>query len=237
MLIMCSASTDRDADLTTRARIRDAAIGYYAEHGFQSTTVRAIAAKARVSPALVIHHFGSKDGLREACDAYVTDRIDEMVREASANLAPRDMLDQLAQIPALAHLSPYVIQALSEGGEFGNRLWERVVQDTESYLRAAVKAGVIRPTADVRTRAEMLAAFKLGPQLLASYLIPRSTAGARVLLIADRFTLPALELFTHGMYTSPDYLDAYLAQTTTIDSTPGPAHSAEGNGTTKREPA
>jgi hypothetical protein len=43
--------------------IRDAAIGYFAEHGFTSTTVRAIAAKAEVSPALVIHHFGPKENL------------------------------------------------------------------------------------------------------------------------------------------------------------------------------
>ena len=56
-------------DLTTSARIRDAAIAQFGAHGF-NTGVRAIATAAGVSPGLVIHHFGSKDGLRKACDEY-----------------------------------------------------------------------------------------------------------------------------------------------------------------------
>jgi len=57
------------------------------------------------------------------------------------------MLDQLAQAPWVAHLSSYVIRALSEGGDFADRLWVRIVDDTEAYLRAAVEAGIARPTA------------------------------------------------------------------------------------------
>lgn len=234
MLIMRSVSTSREADLTTRARIRDAAIGYFAEHGFTSTTVRAIAAKAGVSPALVIHHFGSKENLREFCDGYVTDRIDELARQSAEKLSPGDMLDQLAQAPEVAHLSSYVIRALSEGGDFADRLWVRIVDDTEAYLDAAVAAGIVRPTsADERSRAEMLAAFKLGAQLLARYLLPPSHTGPPVLAIAERFTLPALELFTHGMYTTPAYLDAYLAQQRATDSSP----AADGGGSPKGQGA
>ena len=76
-------------DLTARARIRDSAIVYFGRHGFQSATVRAIAADAGVSPALVIHHFGSKDGLREACDAVRHRPIDELTEHASTHLQPR----------------------------------------------------------------------------------------------------------------------------------------------------
>ena len=61
-------------DLTTRARIRDAAITAFGEQGF-AVGVRAIAEAAGVSPGLVNHHFGSKDGLRAECDAFVTDAI------------------------------------------------------------------------------------------------------------------------------------------------------------------
>ena len=50
-------------DLTTRARIRDAAIGLFGRDGFGPATVRAVASAAGVSPGLVIHHFGSKAGL------------------------------------------------------------------------------------------------------------------------------------------------------------------------------
>jgi TetR/AcrR family transcriptional regulator, regulator of cefoperazone and chloramphenicol sensitivity len=136
-------------------------------------------------------------------------------------MSPGDMLDQLAQAPEVAHLSGYVIRALSEGGDFADRLWVRIVDDTEAYLHAAVAAGIVRPTAaDERSRAEMLAAFKLGAQLLARYLLPPSHTGPPVLAIAERFTLPALELFSHGMYATPDYLDAYLAQQRATDPSP-----------------
>ena len=47
----------------TRAAILGAAQKLFAEHGHERTTVREIAAKASVDPALVIRYFGSKDEL------------------------------------------------------------------------------------------------------------------------------------------------------------------------------
>jgi AcrR family transcriptional regulator len=110
------------SDMTARARIRDSAIGYVGRHGFRSATVRAIAADAGVSPALVIHHFGSKDGLREACDAHVTGLIDELTGRAADNLGAGDTLDLINATPNLAPLVPYVVQTINEGGDFAQRL-------------------------------------------------------------------------------------------------------------------
>jgi AcrR family transcriptional regulator len=50
----------------TRDKILTAARELFEEKGFDSTTVREIAAKADVNPALINYHFGSKDGLLEA---------------------------------------------------------------------------------------------------------------------------------------------------------------------------
>ncbi|MEZ5087667.1 MAG: helix-turn-helix domain-containing protein [Tessaracoccus sp.] len=55
----------------TAARIRDAAIDMFGRRGFEAASVREIAREAAVSPALVIHHYGSKDKLREHCDDYL----------------------------------------------------------------------------------------------------------------------------------------------------------------------
>lgn len=66
-------------DLTGRARIRDAALLRFASEGFR-VPVRTIAADAGVSPGLVIHHFGSKEGLRRACDEHVLVLIRENKR-------------------------------------------------------------------------------------------------------------------------------------------------------------
>jgi len=64
-------------DLTARARIREAAIRLFAEHGVEETAILDIAKEAGVSGGLIRHHFGSKEGLRVACDTYV---FNELVR-------------------------------------------------------------------------------------------------------------------------------------------------------------
>lgn len=63
------------ADLTDRARIREAALQHFAEAGYERATIRAIAQTAGVSPGLLRHHFGSKDGLRQACNDYVFEML------------------------------------------------------------------------------------------------------------------------------------------------------------------
>jgi AcrR family transcriptional regulator len=47
----------------TRAAVLDAAQKLFAEYGHERTTVRDIAAKASIDPAMVIRYFGSKDEL------------------------------------------------------------------------------------------------------------------------------------------------------------------------------
>lgn len=53
----------RPGQSTTRQDIRSAALRLFAERGFQTTTMRAIAAAAGVNVALVHHYYGSKEQL------------------------------------------------------------------------------------------------------------------------------------------------------------------------------
>ena len=53
----------RPAGRATRSAIEQAARVLFATHGFEGTSVRAIAGEAGVDPALVIRHFGSKEAL------------------------------------------------------------------------------------------------------------------------------------------------------------------------------
>jgi AcrR family transcriptional regulator len=50
----------------TRDRVLRAARTQFAKRGFEGTTIRGIAATARVDPKLVLHYFESKDGVFEA---------------------------------------------------------------------------------------------------------------------------------------------------------------------------
>ena len=47
----------------TRAAILEAAREVFAEHGYEGTTVRAIAERASIDPSMIIRYFGGKDGL------------------------------------------------------------------------------------------------------------------------------------------------------------------------------
>ncbi|RLK12365.1 TetR family transcriptional regulator [Micromonospora sp. M71_S20] len=53
----------RPGNPDTRQAILDAARAAFAERGFDGASIRAVAAAARVDPALVHHYFGSKDRL------------------------------------------------------------------------------------------------------------------------------------------------------------------------------
>src|SRR3954454_7100207 len=113
------------ADLTGRARIRDAAIRRFGVDGF-GASVRAIAADAGVSPGLVIHHFGSKEGLRAACDEHVLRLIREEETDAFVAGSPGDLLARFAAIDDYAPMVGYLVQTLLSGGDLAATLLQRM---------------------------------------------------------------------------------------------------------------
>lgn len=57
----------RPGGADTRAQILEAARAEFGEHGYTAATVRQVARRARVDPALVYHYFADKAGLFVAC--------------------------------------------------------------------------------------------------------------------------------------------------------------------------
>src|SRR4051794_28422509 len=117
-------------DLTTTARIRDAAIEQFGAQGFD-VGLRGIAKAADVSAALVIHHFGSKDGLRKACDDYVAESIRQVKSESIQSTDPASWLAQLADIESFAPLTAYLLRSLQTGGDLAKMLWRNMIDNTE----------------------------------------------------------------------------------------------------------
>lgn len=76
-------STQAD-DLTAKARIRNAALQLFADYGEAGTSMRAIAAAAGVTVGLVVHHFQTKDGLRDAVEERIVDLFAEAIDRAPA---------------------------------------------------------------------------------------------------------------------------------------------------------
>ena len=96
-------------DLTAKARIRNAAFVLYANYGEDATSMRAIADAAGVTVGLVVHHFRTKDGLREAIEQHIVDlffyAIEQVPLEGTtaAIAAARDdaVADMLTDNPAV----------------------------------------------------------------------------------------------------------------------------------------
>jgi AcrR family transcriptional regulator len=83
----------------TDAAILRAARELFAESGFERTTIRAVAARAGIDPALVMQHFGSKEGLFAAAARWSPDhqRILDATSDNLAEIAIADMLGQFEQ--------------------------------------------------------------------------------------------------------------------------------------------
>ena len=199
-------------DLTTVARIRDAAIEQFGQHGF-SASVRSIATAAGVSAALVIHHFGSKEKLREACDAYVIETVRAAKTESMQNASPSAWFAQLAEIESFAPMTAYLMQALQTGGDLAKSLWQSMIDNAEGYLEEGVRAGTLKPSRDPKARARFLALTSGGALLTYIQLHPNPTDFRQVLHdYAEDMLLPSLELYTEGLMVDPTMYEAFLAQ-------------------------
>jgi AcrR family transcriptional regulator len=201
----------RSADLTAAARIRDAAIEQFGQQGFD-VGLRAIAEAAGVSAALVIHHFGSKDGLRKACDDYIADEIRSGKSEAMRSTDPATWFAQMAEIESYAPLMAYLMRSMQTGGDLAKTLWQKMIDDAEAYLDDGVRTGLLKPSRDPSARAKYLSITGGGGFLLYAQMHENPTDLRAVLRdYAREMVLPALEIYTEGLMADRTMYDAFLA--------------------------
>lgn len=196
-----------EADLTAKARIRDAALARFPRDGFAATTIRAIAADAGVSPGLVVHHFGSKDGLREECDRHVVAKFRETKLAAMEegnvdNPAFAAMAFQVAE-PLLRYFS----WALIRGHSAADQLFDEMVRESLEVTRLAVEKGIIESSPDLQTRTTLQMAMMLG--MVAFHAHVERNTGIDPLTSEGmaRLTPSLLEIFS-GMFDE-EYLDTF----------------------------
>lgn len=190
-------------DRSTKARIRDAAIEVFAAEG-GGATARKVAEAAGVSPALVIHHFGSMDGLRETCDAYVIAAIHAQKSEAMGGGPGVDLVGAIRSFDD-HHLPAYLARMLAEDSRASANLVDAIVADAEEYFEKGVAAGSLRPSADPAGRARVMTLFSLGSLVLHHHakrlldidLTDPNTQPADLVGYAG----PALEILGEGIFT------------------------------------
>jgi TetR/AcrR family transcriptional regulator, transcriptional repressor of bet genes len=202
----------RDTEENRREALIRATQALVAEGGPQAATVRAIAARAGVTPGLIRHYFGSKDDLTRAAYAALMDGMTAEGDDALAGVGA-DPAERLAAFVA-ASLRPPVLDARAVG------LWAGYLHQVqaepgllgrheESYLRyrdrlQALIAELPRDGVDAaRLRSEAIACNGLIDGLwLEGSVLPHAFAPGEIIRLAltSMSAILGIDLTRHTMF-------------------------------------
>lgn len=161
-------------DLTARARIRDAALAQFAEHGTKGATMRGIADAAGVSLGLVQHHFRSKDALRKACDDAVVEAFRlRLARSVTENtLGEPGFLNDLYETsgPLLRYLARALVDAPADGSSGAATVFDELTAGAEEFLSHTWPERFPPGSARARDAASVMAAMHSGTIVLYGHL-------------------------------------------------------------------
>ncbi|MER6989140.1 TetR/AcrR family transcriptional regulator [Saccharopolyspora hirsuta] len=188
-------------DLTARARIRDAALRHFGEHGFDRATIRGIAETAGVSSGLVRHHFGSKEALREACDAHLAKALNNLNDQVRADESPGGVNYVAVAGAVFGPYRSYVLRALTEGR--AAPLFDKLVELGAQWLAEADEKRADPPEVPRQARATVGAAMALSVAVLHEHV----SRGLGVDVFspegADLLARTLLDVYSHP-YLSPE---------------------------------
>ncbi|GII77626.1 hypothetical protein Sru01_26080 [Sphaerisporangium rufum] len=195
-------------DLTARARIRDAAMRHFGEYGYERATIRGIAESAGVSSGLVRHHFGSKQALREACDAHLIKQI----RRLNDDVRSGRMLHQDNPIAttnaALGPYRRYLAHALVAGS--AEAVFDQLVELAEEWFAENDPRRPDAPQVGRRARAAAFTAMALSTAVLRDHVaramgVDLDTPEGELLLartLLDLYSHPVLGTDEAAEYTA-----------------------------------
>ncbi|MEO3859880.1 TetR family transcriptional regulator [Acrocarpospora sp. B8E8] len=158
--------TFEDPDRTARARIRDAAIERFAADGVAATNLKDIAADTGVSTPLVLHHFGSKEGLRVACDEHVASVIKAQKSTAMAAGKGFDPFQAIREAYDGTPVIRYLAKTIADGSPAVDQLVDEMIEDSLGYMAEGVESGILTPAENPRERAIVLFLWQMGALVL-----------------------------------------------------------------------
>ncbi len=200
-------------DLTARATIRNAALRLFADRGPDAVTVREIATQAGVSPALVLHHFGSKDGLRVEVDAFAAQAFDaifeampteEVVELLAGGAAAGSLAEAFARgFPHGSPLPAYLCRLLLTHDPVGAALFGRWYATTRRLLDVMVEAGTARPSEDPAVRAAFFLVNDLALILLRTEIAMAIGTDPLTPEGIERWAREASIIYAEGAFSAP----------------------------------
>jgi AcrR family transcriptional regulator len=194
-----------DSDLTTFARIRNAALQGFATDGVAATSIRDVARAAGVSPGLVQHHFPTKAVLGQAVNDYVAAIAVDAFRDVPAASSAAGASEELGRrVAALVDEHPnallYVARASIEGNPGALDLFDTFVSIAEEQWQQLAKDGLLRADIDQQWTALNTIVVNLSPLLFQAALdrqLPQPFSSPEGL---QRWQMAATRLFRHGVY-------------------------------------
>lgn len=195
-----------------RARLLDAALALFSTQSIAETSLRAVARRAHVTPALVHYYFGSRDQL---VDALMDERIAPLIAGVAGQLAkagpdPRELVRGfVATIIGVLAANPWlppiwVREVLTENGALRERLIARVASQVAPQLARrfaeAQRQGLLNPGLDPRLTVVSLIGLTIFP--LAAQSIWRPLLGAED-IDAAALTEHTLALLGSGLGAPP----------------------------------
>ncbi|MDG6110403.1 TetR/AcrR family transcriptional regulator [Dactylosporangium aurantiacum] len=190
--------------------MRNAALRLFAEHGHDAVTVREIATAAGVSPALVVHHFGSKDGLRAAVDSHAAQAFDALFAMDEGELAEAltagggaSLAEMFARaFPPGSPLPAYLRRLLLVNDPAGAALFGRWYALTRRLLDSMTEIGVARPAESPAVRAAFLLVNDLALILLRNQVAAAIGVDPLTPDGIARWAAEATDVYTHGAFVS-----------------------------------
>ena len=132
--------------------IIQAAIRLFGQRGIDATSLREVAGAAGVSPALVVHHFGGKEGLVSAVDEAALQEFG-LAYGTGEPAEGSDLLRQRAEQTARVmrehpEACAYLGKALVEGTPGSTRLFRLMIGGGQAEIDALAEKGALREEAD-----------------------------------------------------------------------------------------
>jgi AcrR family transcriptional regulator len=186
--------------IDTRAQLIEVATSAFARDGIAATSLRAIAKEAGVSPALVVHHFGSREKLIEDCiikalGLWVSEKQEFL--DVSLSTALSKWQGAIAEHGVKLQ---FFRQVLVAGGEPANILFSRMVKESEMMIRAQMDKGQMREAENIPDLALLMTLHGLAPLIMQDQVNNHLGGNFLEPELGSRLAGTNLEIYRRGIY-------------------------------------
>ncbi|HXH56147.1 maleylpyruvate isomerase N-terminal domain-containing protein [Iamia sp.] len=158
---------------------------------------------------VVVHHFATKAGLRQAVDDAVLTAFEAALAAVDTHGAPAEVSERLNQavagiIGGDRAVSDYLGRSLFEATGASQRLFDALTNLVTAGLDDLEEAGLVRPGTDRTWRAYTVLFIVLGPIVLSRQLEARLRTDAFAPDVVSARSAANIDILQHGLFTPDD---------------------------------